>query len=134
MPDLVQEDGRIHTSYSQISTVTGRLASKKPNMQNIPKREPEKAKEVRNGIIASNGFKFIEADYAQIEFRLLASECGDEVMIKDGRGDSGPNKTAKTVYEIIIQEYSVKYRLTNRICSHCYVIDKRFKEEDLEVK
>jgi len=83
MPDLVKEDGRVHTSYKQISTTTGRLASSNPNLQNIPKKEPEKANEVRNGIIATPGFKFIEADFAQIEFRLLANECGDETMIKD---------------------------------------------------
>ena len=83
VPELVKSDGRLHTSYLQTRTVTGRLSSSNPNLQNIPVREPEKAKEVRNGILASKGHVLLEADFAQIEFRLLANECGDETMIKD---------------------------------------------------
>lgn len=82
VPDLAV-NGRLHTSYQQTTTVTGRLSSSKPNLQNIPKKEPEKAREVRHGIIATPGFKFIAADFSQIEFRLLLNESGDEQGIKD---------------------------------------------------
>ncbi|TDI96949.1 MAG: hypothetical protein E2O29_01570 [Deltaproteobacteria bacterium] len=83
IPDLVKSDGKLHTSYKQHVTVTGRLSSSNPNLQNIPIRDSEKAKEVRNGIIASPGYVLLEADFGQIEFRLLANECGDETMITD---------------------------------------------------
>jgi DNA polymerase-1 len=83
MPDLVMKDGRLHTSYMQDRTVTGRLASSKPNLQNIPIKEPEKAAQVRNGFVASKGFKFLGADFKQIEFRLLASTSKDVTMIND---------------------------------------------------
>ena len=83
MPDLARSDGRLHTSYKQHITVTGRLASSNPNLQNIPKREPELAKELRLGIIAPPGYTLIEADLGQIEFRLLANECKDQMMLLD---------------------------------------------------
>jgi DNA polymerase-1 len=83
MPDLARGDGRLHTSYMQHTTVTGRLASSNPNLQNIPKREPGMAMELRMGIIAPPGFKLIEADLGQIEFRLLANESKDPTMLAD---------------------------------------------------
>ena len=83
MPDLARIDGRLHTSYQQQITVTGRLASSKPNLQNIPKREPEMAMELRLGIIAPEGYTLLEADLGQIEFRLLANECKDPTMLAD---------------------------------------------------
>ena len=83
MPDLARTDGRLHTSYKQHITVTGRLASSNPNLQNIPKREPELAKELRLGIVAPAGYKLIEADLGQIEFRLLANESKDPTMLAD---------------------------------------------------
>ena len=83
MPDLARTDGRLHTSYMQHITVTGRLSSKNPNLQNIPKREPELAKELRLGIVAPEGYTLIEADLGQIEFRLLANECKDPTMLAD---------------------------------------------------
>jgi DNA polymerase-1 len=82
MPDLVKSDGRLHTSYQQHVTVTGRLSSSNPNLQNIPKKG-DMAKEIRAGIIAPPGYKIVEADLGQIEFRLLANQCKDPVMLAD---------------------------------------------------
>ncbi len=83
MPKYAGEDGRVHTSYTQHITVTGRLSSGHPNLQNIPKHDPEMAKQIRNGIRATKGYIFGEWDYGQLEFRLLGYVCGDPQMLKD---------------------------------------------------
>lgn len=80
-------DERIHTNYNQArmdtggGTVTGRLSSKNPNLQNIPSHDPEKAKLIRTVFQAKEGYTFIEADYSQIEFRCLRK--GSKVLMAD---------------------------------------------------
>lgn len=71
---------RVHTSFIQTGTATGRLSSKDPNLQNIPVKT-ELGREVRGGFIAKDGYKLIGIDYSQIELRLLAHFSGDEAMI-----------------------------------------------------
>ena len=83
MYEMVRGDGRLHTSYKQHITVTGRLASSNPNLQNIPKRDKELAMELRMGIIAPPGYTLLESDLGQIEFRLLANESKDPTMLAD---------------------------------------------------
>jgi DNA polymerase-1 len=72
--------GRVHTSFIQTGTATGRLSSKDPNLQNIPVKT-ELGREVRGGFVAKEGCKLIGIDYSQIELRLLAHFSGDEAMI-----------------------------------------------------
>jgi DNA polymerase-1 len=75
----VEEDGRIHTCYKQTETRTGRISSTEPNLQNIPVRT-ELGKNMRKFFIAKDGYDFVDADYSQIELRVLANLCEDENM------------------------------------------------------
>lgn len=77
----VAKDGRIHTSFKQTETRTGRISSTEPNMQNIPVRT-DIGKNMRKFFIASDGKILLDADYSQIELRILAYLCGDENMKK----------------------------------------------------
>ena len=81
LPQLVNpRTGRIHTTYNQTVTATGRLSSTNPNMQNIPVRSDE-GREIRRAFIPAEGNVFFSADYSQIELRLVADLSGDETMV-----------------------------------------------------
>ncbi|MBQ0094718.1 MAG: DNA polymerase I [Bacteroidetes bacterium] len=83
LPELVNpETGKIHTSYNQTVTATGRLSSSNPNLQNIPVRD-EDGKEVRKAFVPEPGCKFFSTDYSQIELRIMAHLSGDQNMIED---------------------------------------------------
>jgi DNA polymerase I len=95
-----QLDGRVHTTFNQTGTVTGRLSSEAPNMQNIPIRSELGAK-LREAFVAANGFSFVSFDYSQIELRILASFAKDKKMIKafkDGRDIH--TATASQLYDV----------------------------------
>ena len=83
--------GRVHTSFMQTGTSTGRLSSKDPNLQNIPVKT-ELGREVRGGFIAKEGYKLIGIDYSQIELRLLAHFSGDEAMVEAFRSNKDIHK------------------------------------------
>lgn len=76
----IREDGRIHGTFNQTITATGRISSTEPNLQNIPVRM-ELGREIRKVFVPQEGFVFVDADYSQIELRVLAHMSGDERLI-----------------------------------------------------
>jgi len=92
------ETGRIHTSFNQTVTATGRLSSSNPNLQNIPIRT-ETGRDVRRAFIPRDGWYFLAADYSQIELRLLAHYSGDEKLIRSFLNDEDIHtRTAAEVF------------------------------------
>lgn len=84
LPSFVKDDGRIHTTFNQTLTATGRLSSSNPNLQNIPIKY-EWGEKLRKAFIADDGYFLVAADYSQIEIRILAELSGDENLIEDFR-------------------------------------------------
>ena len=105
LPSLVSpRSGKIHTSYNQTVTATGRLSSSNPNLQNIPIRD-EDGKEVRKAFVPDDGCMFLSADYSQIELRIMAHLSGDKNMIEDFRsGYDIHAATAAKIYKKPIEE------------------------------
>lgn len=81
LPGYIKEDGRIHGHFQQTVTATGRISSAEPNLQNIPVRE-ELGREIRKVFVPKDGCVFIDADYSQIELRILAHLSGDKRLIE----------------------------------------------------
>ncbi len=81
LPQLINPDsGRLHTSYHQAVTSTGRLSSSDPNLQNIPIRTPE-GRRIRQAFVAAPGYRLLAADYSQIELRIMAHLSGDQRLL-----------------------------------------------------
>ncbi len=100
LPPAVDANGRVHTSYSQIGAVTGRLSSNNPNLQNIPIRT-ETGRKVRNGFIADKGNLLLAVDYSQIELRIVAHMAQDEAMLAAFRADEDIHATtAGAIYGV----------------------------------
>jgi DNA polymerase-1 len=94
LPSLVNpETGRVHTSYNQTVTATGRLSSSNPNLQNIPVRTVE-GKRIRQAFIAPEGWEIVSADYSQIELRVLAHLSEDETLIDAFKSGEDIHSTA----------------------------------------
>lgn len=81
LPKMLDAKGRVHTSYNQTGTITGRLSSSDPNLQNIPIKSVE-GRKIRQAFVAEDGFCVVAADYSQVELRIMAHLSGDENLLK----------------------------------------------------
>ena len=110
LADQADENGRIHTKFNQTGTATGRLASSDPNLQNIPVRG-EMGRELRKYFIADDGYVLLDADYSQIELRLLAVLSDDKAM-KEAfiRGEDIHAEVASQVFGVPIDEVTPEQR------------------------
>ena len=118
LPTLVNpRTGKIHTSYNQTVTATGRLSSSNPNLQNIPIRD-EDGKEVRKAFVPDAGCQFLSVDYSQIELRIMAHLSGDKNMIEDFRsGYDIHAATAAKVYKKPIEEVTKDERRKAKVAN-----------------
>ena len=100
----IQEDGRIHGKFNQTVTATGRISSTEPNLQNIPVRV-ELGRMIRKVFVPEEGYVFVDADYSQIELRVLAHCSGDEQLIKAYREEADIHRiTASQVFHVPFDE------------------------------
>lgn len=111
LPAMVHpETGRIHTSYNQTGTETGRLSSSNPNLQNIPARTPE-GRRIRQAFVAPPGFEILSADYSQIDLRVLAHISGDEHLIQAFReGEDIHTRTASNLFGVFPEMVTAEMR------------------------
>ena len=104
LADYIEEDGRIHTSFNQTITATGRISSTEPNLQNIPMRT-ELGRLIRKVFVPKDNYLFTDADYSQIELRVLAHISGDEQLIEAYKSDADIHRiTASKVFHTPFEE------------------------------
>ncbi len=111
LPELISHrTGRVHTSYHQTVTATGRLSSSEPNLQNIPIRS-EQGRRIRQAFVAPDGYKLVAADYSQIELRIMAHLSGDKGLLTAfEKGEDIHRATAAEVFGVSVDEVSADQR------------------------
>ena len=108
--NFISEDGRIHGTFNQTITATGRISSTEPNLQNIPIRM-ELGQEIRKAFIAKEGCIFLDADYSQIELRLLAHLSGDQNLIEAYNSEADIHRiTASKVFNVPFEDVTKEQR------------------------
>ena len=115
LPELADREGRIHTTFNQDVTATGRLSSTNPNLQNIPVRT-EVGKRIRTGFIAPEGKVLVSADYSQFELRLAAALAGDKGLIDDFNKDVDIHtKTAAEAFGVAMEDVTKEQRRAAKV-------------------
>ena len=111
LPKLIHpKTGRVHTSYNQTVTATGRLSSSDPNLQNIPVRA-EEGNRIRQAFIPEEGWAIVSADYSQIELRILAHLSQDETLINAFQQDEDIHaRTASEIFQVPIEKVTLPMR------------------------
>jgi len=110
LPAQADENNRVHTTLSQTTTSTGRLASSNPNLQNIPTRT-ELGRQIRTAFVAEDGNVLVEADYSQFELRIAAALSGEQSLIDAfNSGEDAHQRTASQVFNVPAHEVSKAQR------------------------
>nr|MCR5719477.1 DNA polymerase I [Lachnospiraceae bacterium] len=110
LKDYIGSDGKIHTNFNQTITATGRISSTEPNLQNIPMRT-ELGRKIRKVFVPRKGYTFVDADYSQIELRILAHMSGDKKLIDAYKTGLDIHRiTASQVFNIPIDEVTDEMR------------------------
>ncbi len=133
---VISTDGRIHTSFKMTVTATGRLSSTEPNLQNIPVRK-ELGAQIRRMFVAKPGCLLVDADYSQIELRLLAHISGDETMREAFRtGEDIHRVTASQVFGVPVDEVTAQMRSSAKAVNFgiVYGISAFSLAQDIKVK
>ena len=101
---LTEANGRVHSTFDQVATATGRISSSEPNLQNIPVRTAE-GREIRQAFLPREGWVLLDADYSQIELRLMAHFSGDEAMLDAFRtGQDVHARTASEIFDVPLDQ------------------------------
>ena len=115
LPKLADKNNRIHSTFAQDITTTGRLSSSNPNLQNIPIRS-DLGRKIREGFVAKDGNLLVSADYSQFELRLAAVLSGDKVLVETfEKGLDIHAKTASEVFNVPLEEVSKDQRRVAKI-------------------
>ena len=110
LANYIEEDNRIRSTFNQMITATGRISSTEPNLQNIPVRLPI-GREIRKVFVPEDGYVFVDADYSQIELRVLAHMSNDEKLIEAYKSDQDIHRiTASQVFGIPLEEVTSLHR------------------------
>jgi DNA polymerase-1 len=118
LPPLVQADGRIHATFNQLATTTGRISSEAPNLQNVPVRTSE-GRELRRAFVADEGHVLLTADYSQIELRVLAHLADDPGLIEAfERGSDIHTTTAARVFDVDEQQVDAFQRRFAKVVNY----------------
>ncbi len=118
LPRLIQDDGRIHATFNQIATTTGRISSENPNLQNIPVRT-EEGRTIRQAFIAEDGCGLLTADYSQIELRILAHLAEDPGLIDAfTRGEDVHTITASKVFHVAEADVADHHRRFAKVVNY----------------
>ena len=108
--DTIRNDGRIHSRFNQTVTATGRLSSTDPNLQNIPTRT-SLGREIRRAFVPADGYTFVDADYSQIELRVMASISDDQSLIQAFKSSKDIHSiTASQVFGVPLEEVTPDLR------------------------
>ena len=115
---MLSKEGRIHTTFNQVNTATGRLSSSSPNIQSIPIRS-DLGRKIRKGFVAEHGYKIISADYSQIELRLLAHFTNDKNLIQAfAKGEDIHRHTASVVFNVPEEDVDDKQRRMAKVVNY----------------
>ncbi len=115
---MMSREGRIHTTFNQASTATGRLSSSNPNIQSIPIRS-DLGRKIRRGFVAANGYKMISADYSQIELRLLAHFANDKNLARAFSESQDVHRhTASAVFNVDEKDVDDKQRRMAKVVNY----------------